>query len=215
MNDDRPDAGDGNAKPWDVGAMLRSARAVSGLSQRELARASGLSKSTVARAETDAGGTRTTVRTLMLLLASCGIGLVAEGSSGRLLPDADPERDDGGRRFPPHLDPYPPLGRDEWWAPNVLYQCIVDSLVPWPARTFALDRRRRSERRAVLDQPWDARFWEHSVDLAPPLVVHPVLSRRRSIFDRTGQWTQTAPSPTDLRRYGWRWVEGPTERRRR
>ena len=208
MDDNAP----ARAEPWDFGALVRSARAVSGLSQRELAQASGLSKSTVARAELDASGARTTVRTLTLLLACCGITLVAEGAKGQLLPDADLERDDRGRRFPPHLDPYPPMHRDEWWAPNVLYQCITDALVPWPARTFALDPHRRAQRRVDSDHPWDARFWAVSRERAPAPVVHPELERRRRLDAATGRRPKTAPSPAQLRRLGWHWVEGSATR---
>lgn len=149
---------------------------------------------------------------LVRLLAVCDIELVPQGVSGRLLPDADPERDRHGRRYPPHLDPSPPMARDDWWAVNRYYQGIVDSLVPWPPRTFALDRYRLWRDREMSGRVWDARFWEVSVSRAPAFTVHPELERRRALHAVSGRAPRTAATPSELRRWGWHWVEGSATR---
>lgn len=187
---------------------MRSARAIAGLSQRDLARRVGISKSALARVETDVDGNRTTVRMFTRLLAACGVELIPRGAKGRLMPDGDPERDAQGRRYPPHLDPYAPMCREDWWATVFVYQGIVDRLVPWPARTFALDPYRRAQRRADATHPWDARFWEVSVSRAPAFTVHPELERRRALHAVSGRAPRTAATPSELRRWGWHWVEG-------
>lgn len=191
-----------------VGDLLRSARAVSGMSQRDLSRATGVPKSTIARIEADASGARTTVAMLVRLLAACGIAVVAEGVHGRLLPDADPERDRRNRRYPPHLDPHPPMQREEWWAVTLFYQGVTDGLIPWPSRTFIRESTRRTARRRGLDHPWDARFWRDTVADAPNFTVHPALAKQRDIRARTGAWPLMAATPNALRRRGWHWMEG-------
>ncbi|WP_223874075.1 GNAT family N-acetyltransferase [Salinispora vitiensis] len=136
----------------DLGATLRALRRRADLSQRELAERSGVPKSTLARIESQPGADPR-LRTVERLFHAVGVELVARspGTAERL--GGDPggaARDEGGRRFPAHLDvrrvrtlaDWP----GAWWA-------YWYSLPPerWPLRvpdyTYDLDRRRRDDRR--------------------------------------------------------------------
>ena len=67
-----------------TGTQMRAARALLGLDQRQLAKASGLSLPTIQRMEACDGVVRGNVDSLMKLvdaLAACGIELIGEGSA--------------------------------------------------------------------------------------------------------------------------------------
>ncbi len=87
------------------------------------------------------------------------------------------------------------MNREEWWAPKFLYQCYLDRDIPWPRRTFALDRERRDLRRARLGYPWDARRWAATEDQAPPFTVHPMLLEQERYLAATGRLPFMAPLP--------------------
>jgi transcriptional regulator with XRE-family HTH domain len=86
------------------GWFLRQARRDADLSQRQLARYSGVPASTIAAAET--GGRDVALTTARILLETCGYQLVILDRGGRLVEEIlmDWRRDRGGRRFPAHLD---------------------------------------------------------------------------------------------------------------
>jgi HTH-type transcriptional regulator/antitoxin HipB len=91
-----------------AGRLLASARRHADLSQRELARRSGVAQSTIAAIES--GGRGVQVDLFHRLLAAAGVRLVALDPGGEeLAPFAeDSARDNAGRRFPAHLDVRPP-----------------------------------------------------------------------------------------------------------
>lgn len=111
---------DRDAKPLvaEVDRALRKTRRRRGLSQREFAQHLGVSKSRLARLESDAGP-QSLDMVLQVLMAS-GFRLEVVDASGAPLqehdvPEASPPElyDESGRRFPAHLDAYrlsyPPL----------------------------------------------------------------------------------------------------------
>ncbi len=127
--------------------LLRRIRRTADLSQRELARAGGLPRSTVAAAE--AGTRGLDARTLARLAALAGFRLALLDEQGREVApmDAEAVRDGGGRLFPAHLDTR--HGDDGWWhgphrfdRPPVTY-------------TSTRDRRYRDLRRARSGTPED------------------------------------------------------------
>ena len=95
----------------DVAGVLRRARRLAGISQRELAARAGVSQSALARAETSG---IVTVRVLSAVLEVAGLHLtVVDTAGGRIEPmRADGCRDRAGRLLPSHVDPWAP---DPWW----------------------------------------------------------------------------------------------------
>lgn len=82
--------------------LIRRARRHAELSQREMAHAIGISKSTLARAEVDNGSVSLPV--LLAALAVGGIDLIAVDDDGEAFPlRPDGLRDRGGRKLPAHL----------------------------------------------------------------------------------------------------------------
>lgn len=104
------------------GALLRRARRIARLSQRDLAERAGVPLSTVARIES---GTTADprFRTLEALFTAAGYRLTVVSSHGYELPQHpwEHERDYGGRHFPAHLDLVPvnrpyECGPIDWWG---------------------------------------------------------------------------------------------------
>ncbi len=89
---------------FDVARLVMRVRRMADLSQRDLAARLGTSPSTVARIET--GACSVSVRLLGRILDLAGLRLAAVGADGvAVSPVAvDALRDNGGRRFPSHLD---------------------------------------------------------------------------------------------------------------
>ena len=92
----------------DVARLVVRVRRMADLSQRDLAEQLGMSPSTVARIET--GACSVSVGLLIRILGVGGLRLAAVGDDGvAVAPVAvDVLRDNGGRRFPAHLDVDPP-----------------------------------------------------------------------------------------------------------
>ncbi|HVN12581.1 MAG TPA: glutamate-1-semialdehyde 2,1-aminomutase [Kineosporiaceae bacterium] len=174
-----------------TGDYARQARRRLGLSQREMAVASGISRTTLARVEAGHGGTP--VETLERLLAAAGWLLVVveqpESATGEGLVFVPPLRewggscrDGAGRRYPAHLplvvDPLPA----EWWAPFGLIR---------PPETFyrseLLRRIRRSESR------WSVR---HDI----PMPQWPLALRQLALpepLDRAARARHSQPCHTE------------------
>lgn len=96
---------------FDLAGLLRRARRNAEFSQREMASAIGVSKSTLARAEAD--NAAVSVPVLLAALAVGGIELMAIDRDGEveiMRPDA--LRDRGGRKLPAHLEAYVPEESD-------------------------------------------------------------------------------------------------------
>lgn len=93
---------------FDAGRLLVRARRHADVSQRELAGRAGVAPSTVAGLES--GSRSVGLDVLVRLLAAAGARLAVLGPDGQeLMPFADDTvRDNGGRRFPAHLDVLPP-----------------------------------------------------------------------------------------------------------
>ncbi|MGC4790022.1 helix-turn-helix domain-containing protein [Micromonospora sp. DT178] len=153
--------------PIEVGAALRALRRQADLSQRELARRSGVPKSTLARIEADPAADPK-LRTVERLVRAAGGELAVgvrtadqrstdgEPGDGELgavtvLPFVphDGRRDEGGRRYPAHLDvrevrtlkDWPGAWWGHWYVPPEQWPARV------PERTYDLHRGRRDERR--------------------------------------------------------------------
>ena len=111
--------------PFPIAGLVRQARRIAGLGQRQMARFAGVAASTVGRVET--GEMTPSLQVLERLLGAAGLYLAVVDQDGRVIQpmaDWDDTRDGAGRRYPSHLklilDPRP----GEWWA---------DILRPGPA----------------------------------------------------------------------------------
>ncbi|WP_158550775.1 helix-turn-helix domain-containing protein [Geodermatophilus sp. TF02-6] len=104
---------------FDLPGLLRRIRRQADLSQRELAAACGISASTVSHAEGGRRGLPTHVLARAAELAGLRLALV--DAEGRQVPGMDPGavRDEGGRRFPAHLDTR--YGDEDWWHGDSRY----------------------------------------------------------------------------------------------
>jgi transcriptional regulator with XRE-family HTH domain len=130
--------------------MLRALRRQADLSQRELAQRSGVPQSTIARIESGAA-TDPRFRTVERIVAAAGATLdVVTVSSAA---PADPHEgvfDEGGRRFPAHLDlravERPEHWSGAWWRHTYVgpLDAAPTRLPPW---TYDLSRARRDRRR--------------------------------------------------------------------
>jgi transcriptional regulator with XRE-family HTH domain len=131
---------DNQPGPYPAPGLVREARRMTRLSQRQLANAAGLSPSTVARIE--AAVVTPSLDVLQRILAVAGLHLVPVDRAGhvvRPMRDICDTRDDGRRRYPAHFDVIldPKLG--EWWADEYG--------VTSPPETFYTNRRRRDAQR--------------------------------------------------------------------
>lgn len=132
---------------FDLSGVLRRIRRLADLSQRELARACGLSQSAVAQAES--GRRDLPVRALVRAAEHAGLRLALVDAHGREVAGmaADAVRDRYGRRFPAHLDTH---FSDERWG---RYEHRRDRSLPWFA--VDLDRGARDALRDLLGTPDD------------------------------------------------------------
>jgi transcriptional regulator with XRE-family HTH domain len=127
--------------------LLRRIRRTADLSQRELAQAGGVARSTVAAAE--AGTRGLDARALARLAAVAGLRLALVDAEGREVApmDAAAVRDGADRHFPAHLDTR--HGDENWWhGPHRFDRDPV-------TYTFDRDRRYRDRRRARTGTPED------------------------------------------------------------
>lgn len=139
---------------FDAPALLRRARRIADLSQRDLAARAGVSPSTVAKAELGAGAS---FAMMLRLFAAAGIQLVARDQDGAAITPmrTDPLRDHNGRRYPAHLDPAPLNRSDLPWLDrlNKLNRiCRYDR--PQPVAVYEM-RPTRDWRRRRYFEPFD------------------------------------------------------------
>ncbi|MFI6261027.1 multiprotein-bridging factor 1 family protein [Micromonospora sp. NPDC051006] len=145
--------------PFPISGLVRRARRITGLGQRQMARFAKVAPSTVGKVE--AGTMTPSLAVLERLLGAAGLYLAVVDQDGRVIqPMADWEgiRDGVGRRYPSHLntilDPEP----GEWWAgiyglarpPETFHRCQYDREV----------RRRRSQ--------WEVRVAKYRNVPPPP-----------------------------------------------
>ena len=134
--------------PYPAGGLVRRARRIADLSQRELARRTGLSPSTVARIET--GSLTPSLAVMQHILSAAGLSLVVVDRSGHVIQpmrDVSDVRDGADRRYPAHLDTILDPKPGEWWADQYG--------LARPPETFYRDRKRRDARRALSQ--WEVR----------------------------------------------------------
>lgn len=100
-----------------LSTLLRMVRAARRLSQRELAKAAKMPRSTIDRIESGAIA-RPRFDTIEQILHSTGYALVIIDATGRPLafgPDWARPRDRGGRSYPAHLPRYPVVEAEDGW----------------------------------------------------------------------------------------------------
>ncbi len=131
----------------DLPGLLRRVRRLADLSQRELARVTGVPPASIAAAE--AGTRGLDARALAGLAAVAGLRLALLDAEGREVAPMDGAavRDEGGRHFPAHLDTR--HGDEGWWHGPHRYDREPVTY------TFTRDRRHRDERRQRAGTPDD------------------------------------------------------------
>jgi transcriptional regulator with XRE-family HTH domain len=139
---------------FNLGLTLRTGRRRADFSQRELARAAGVAASTVARLEAQplANPRLSVVRSLLHAMDLRLAGLDTQSGTELVVPTAESWRDKAGRHYPPHLEPIPTVGRDDylWWG-WLAYSTW--SVPPCPEYTYFLNREVRDAVRRHMD-PW-------------------------------------------------------------
>ena len=146
-DDAAAEPGEGGTAPPAVASLLRRIRRTADVSQRELAEALGLSRSTVARAETGDRDLPATVLARAAQLAGLRLALLDAGGHEVAGMTDGAVRDQAGRRFPAHLDVR--YGDQAWWYGDQRY----DREQPW----YTFDRARwlRDRWRARTGTPED------------------------------------------------------------
>ena len=132
---------------FDLPAALRRIRRVADASQRELAEWIGISKSTLAGAESGNRGLDARVLAHAAEVAGLQLALLDENGDPVEGMTEGGVRDRFGRRFPAHLDTR--YGDEGWWHGPERYSRPV----PW--YTFDRDRGRRDGRRGTRGTPSD------------------------------------------------------------
>ena len=137
-------------RPWGVeqfslAGTLRRVRRIADCSQRQLADHLGVSKATVAAAETGARDLQ--VGLLVRAAERAGLQIALVDAAGELVAPmrGAPARDRAGRRFPAHLDTR--YGDEGWWHGSERYSRRR------PSWTFDRDRTLRDERRGWTGTP--------------------------------------------------------------
>ncbi|HEX6335514.1 MAG TPA: helix-turn-helix transcriptional regulator [Jiangellaceae bacterium] len=156
--------------------LVRAVRRRADKSQRELAKAAGVARSTVAKLET--GDLAPSLTTLIRILGVADLKLVVTDKDGTVVQPMscwDDTRDGGGKLFPAHLDLIidPRLG--EWWADKYG--------LARPPETYHRARAYRDAKRALSQ--WAVRVQQFRDDPMPQNPDSPLWRRRR------------AASPTD------------------
>jgi HTH-type transcriptional regulator/antitoxin HipB len=163
--DNRLDGACATQPNFDTSGLLRRARRIADLSQRDLAARAAVSPSTVARAELP--GCAVSFETVIRLFTAAGMRLTVCDSGGT---EIAPMRDDGirdstGRRYPAHLDPEPMI-RNGW-----LYGPMSRGGRPKPVA--AAERRPDRDRRRRVDGIPDDHPGPESLRRPPPRPPRP------------------------------------------
>jgi transcriptional regulator with XRE-family HTH domain len=109
---------------YPIPGLIRRARRIAGLSQRDMAEVVGVSQSTVQRSET--GSLIPSLEVFERIMAAAGLHLVVIDDERHLIEpmeewivpmdDRDGVRDGAGRRYPSHLDVVLDPKQGEWWG---------------------------------------------------------------------------------------------------
>ena len=148
-----------NLGPYPIAGLVRRARRIGDLSQRQLANRAKVAPATVGRIE--AGTLVPRLDVLQRLLGAAGLFLVVVDANGHvILPMEDrPDLRDGAeRRYPSHLDTILDPRPGEWWAD--IYGLAR------PPETFRRDRADRDWRRRRSQ--WEVRVAQHRGEKPPP-----------------------------------------------
>jgi transcriptional regulator with XRE-family HTH domain len=152
---------------WQAGfpvpGLVRRARRIADLSQREMAEAAGTTRGAVAKVET--GVMMPSLTLLLRMLAAARLHLVVVDSDARVvrpMADWDDTRDGAERRYPSHLDTILDPLPGEWWAD--IYGLVR------PPETFHRNREARDVRRARSQ--WEVRMAKFRSVPPPPTPPH-------------------------------------------
>jgi DNA-binding XRE family transcriptional regulator len=163
-----------------VPGLVRAVRRRADKSQRELAKAAGVARSTVAKLET--GDLTPSLPTLVRMLEVADLALVATDPNGVVVQPMsswDDTRDGGGKLFPAHLDLIIDPKWGEWWADKYG--------LARPPETYHRDRAYRDAKRALSQ--WAVRVQQFRHDPMPENPDSPLWRRRRAGWPRDRDFT--------------------------
>ena len=167
--------------PYPAAGLVRRARRIRDVSQRELAKLAGVSPSTVGRIES--GDIVPSLSVLQRLLAVVDLHLVVVDAAGAVIKpmrSSDDTRDGAGRQYPSHLDVILDPLPGEWWA---------DAYgLARPPETFYRNRRVRDAMRRRSQ--WEVRVKQLRFAPEPPDV-----SRSRERRERQRQLRELYEDP--------------------
>jgi transcriptional regulator with XRE-family HTH domain len=146
--------------PFPCAGLVRRARRIADMSQREMARAAGISQATVNRIER--GSLVPSMEVLMRIFDVADLALAVVDAKGEVvLPMVDwADACDGAeRRYPSHLDTIIDPQPGEWWGDQ--YGLVR------PPETFYRDRALRDQQRRRSQ--WEARPAEYRNVPPPPM----------------------------------------------
>jgi transcriptional regulator with XRE-family HTH domain len=175
--------------PYPLSGILRRIRRIGDWSQRELADRLGMSKATLAAAE---AGTRDLPVAVFARAAAAAGGRLAvlDGDGHELGPmDPDAVRDEGGRRFPAHLDTR--HGDEDWWHGVYRYSRRQ------PTYTFDRDRRLRDTWRERSGIPADHQRPQPGDAPAERAAERRRAARQRADEERRAKLEAAGPSGPD------------------
>lgn len=186
---DRLEAGQPRLGRYPIPGLVRRARRIADLSQREMATRAGVAPSTVGRVE--AGSLVPSLAVLERLLACAELQLVVVDRGGRVVQpmrEAEWTRDGADRRYPSHLDVILNPQGNEWWGDKYGLVC--------PPETFIRDRARRDSQRRRSQ--WEVRVKQHRNEPWPEMYSE--RERRRARDEERRRRGRDAPhdwSPED------------------
>jgi transcriptional regulator with XRE-family HTH domain len=181
---DRLEAGQPRLGRFPIPGLVRSARRIADLSQREMAKRAGVAPSTVGRVES--GTLVPSLALLERLLACAELELIVVDPSGRVVQpmrEAEWTRDGAERRYPSHLDTILNPRGDQWWGDKYGLVC--------PPETFIRDRARRDSQRARSQ--WEVRVKQYRNQPRPELYIE--RERRRAWMEERRRRAREAPFP--------------------
>lgn len=141
------------------------------MSQRELAQATGFSRSTIGKLET--GSLKPSISTLLRVLSATDLVLVVTDADGKVVQPLkvwDGVCDGAGRNYPAHLDVVIDPNGDEWWGGTYG--------LARPPETFEHRPREYRDAKRKLSQ-WEVRVKQFRHDPRPPDPDRPPAWRRR------------------------------------
>jgi transcriptional regulator with XRE-family HTH domain len=173
--------------PYPAPGLIRRARRIGDLSQREMARAAKVSQSTVARIES--GDLMPSLDVTQRLLRTAGLYLVVVDADGRVVTpmrECEETRDGAYRRYPSHLDTIVDPRPGEWWGD--------DYGLARPPETFYRNRAYRDYQRAL--SRWEVRA-KLNRNVPPPRDPDFYLRLARQVEEAHRQELERPPIPIE------------------